>query len=119
MMGAADLHVVSLVPGLWGCAAPSKTYGIMAAGRPFVAAVDAGSEPDRIVEEYDCGICVAAGDPDALAEAVIRLKGTDLKPLGVRSRDAFERVYTRSVATHQVDRVLRDLVLNERSPRST
>ena len=55
LMHAADLHVVTLVPGLWGCAAPSKTYGIMAAGRPFVAVVDEGSEPARIVSDFDCG----------------------------------------------------------------
>ena len=49
LMAAADVHVVSLVPGLWGCATPSKTYGVMAAGRPFIAAVDPGlgTGPDR------------------------------------------------------------------------
>src|SRR3954469_7266880 len=65
LMSAADMHVVSLVPGLWGCATPSKVYGIMAAGRPYVAAVDAGSEPDRIASELGCGVRTEAGDPAA------------------------------------------------------
>jgi glycosyltransferase involved in cell wall biosynthesis len=117
LMRAADVHVVSLVPGLWGCAAPSKTYGIMAAGRPFVAAVDAGSEPDRIVAEHDCGIRVAAGDAEDLAEAVITLKAADLEPLAKRSREAFERVYTRTVATQQVERLLREVALASQRQR--
>ena len=110
LMGAADLHLVSLIPGLWGCAAPSKTYGILSAGRPFVAAVDAGSEPDRIVSEFGCGIRVEPGDYAGLAEAILQLKGTNLSALSLRSRAAFEGAYTRSVATRRIERVLRDVV---------
>jgi colanic acid biosynthesis glycosyl transferase WcaI len=117
LMRAADVHVVSLVPGLWGCAVPSKIYGIMAAGRPFVAAVDTGSEPDRIVAEHGCGIRVTAGDSEGLAEAVISLKGANLEPLAKRSREAFERVYTRTVATQQVERLLRELAVASRRQR--
>ena len=48
-LGMADLHVVSLLPDLAGCIVPSKVYGIMAAGRPFLAATRAvgGTSPDR------------------------------------------------------------------------
>lgn len=99
LMQAADLHVVTLVPGLWGCAAPSKTYGIMAAGRPFVAVVDEGSEPARIVRDHDCGAHVAAGDGHGLAAAIRRLRNTDLDAAGRRALDAFRNHYTRERAT--------------------
>lgn len=99
LMQAADLHVVTLVPGLWGCATPSKTYGIMAAGRPFVAVVDAGSEPARIVGEYDCGEHVRAGDGRGLAAAIRRLRGSDLEQAGQRALAAFREHYTRERAT--------------------
>lgn len=110
LMSAADLHVVSLAPGLWGCAAPSKTYGIMAAGRPFVAAVDAGSEPDRIAREHDCGRRVPAGDGKALAEAVRDLRRGPLDELGTRGRAVFERSYRRPIATGKIERVLEEVV---------
>jgi colanic acid biosynthesis glycosyl transferase WcaI len=101
LMEAADVHVVSLVPGLWGCATPSKTYAIMAAARPFIAVVDAGSEPARIVEEFDCGAFVPAGDGAGLAAAVLclRLRGTALDQAGERARQGFLARYTRERGT--------------------
>jgi glycosyltransferase involved in cell wall biosynthesis len=86
LMQAADVHIVTLVPGLWGCAAPSKTYGIMAAGRPFIAVVDEGSEPARIASDHDCGSHVPAGDG----------RGDQA---GGRALDAFREHYTREHAT--------------------
>lgn len=94
LMAVADAHVVSLVPGLWGCAAPSKTYAVMAAGRPFVAAVDADSEPARIVEEWACGYVVAPGDDRALAAALVALKESGDESLGVRARHGFEAQFS-------------------------
>jgi len=99
LMAAADLHVVSLVPGLWGCAAPSKTYDIMALGKPFVAAVDAGSEPARIVGELDCGAWVPADDAVALADAILELKSRPLDGVGARARAGYEARYERSLST--------------------
>lgn len=109
LMAAADLHVISLVPGLWGCATPSKTYGIMAAGRPFVAAVDRGSEPARLAEELGCGHWVPAGDAQALAEAVRQLRSAPLDTMGQRGRAAFEQRFTRSLITAQTAKVLEEL----------
>jgi glycosyltransferase involved in cell wall biosynthesis len=99
LMRAADVHVVSLIPGLWGCATPSKTYGIMAAGRPFIAAVDAGSEPARIVREFDCGVHVPAGDGKGLSEAIRQLRASALEPAGARALAAFREYYTRDRVT--------------------
>lgn len=94
LMAAADVHVVSLIPGLWGCAAPSKTYAVMAAARPFVAAVDPGSEPARIIEEWGCGAVVAPGDDRALAAALRTLRSAPRSDLGARARQAFEAQFS-------------------------
>jgi glycosyltransferase involved in cell wall biosynthesis len=110
LMQAADVHVVSLVPGLWGCAAPSKTYGIMAAGRPFIAVVDEGSEPARIVADYDCGEFVPAGDGRGLAAAIRRMQGCDLEARGLRALAAFREHYTRERATEATRTHLQEIV---------
>jgi glycosyltransferase involved in cell wall biosynthesis len=110
LMQAADLHVVTLVPGLWGCAAPSKTYGIMAAGRPFIAVVDKGSEPARVVSDFECGEHVQAGDGLALAEAITRMHGSDLEESGQRALDAFREHYTRERATEATRAHLENVV---------
>ncbi len=70
---AADAFLVSLKPGLEGYIVPSKLYGILAAGRPFVAAVDPSCEVAAIAEERACGLVAPPGDPDALAGAIAAL----------------------------------------------
>lgn len=92
---AADLHVISLVPGLWGCAVPSKVYGIMASGRPMVAAVDEGSEVAVIVEEHGCGVRCDPGDPKALAEAVVEARASSEPATRGRHCGAFSRLYSK------------------------
>ena len=110
LMSAADIHVVSLVPGLWGCATPSKVYGIMAAGRPYVAAVDAGSEPDRIASELGCGVRTEAGDSAALAQAILAMRSAPVEEMGRRARKGFEERFRRSVATTATRELLEDVV---------
>ena len=116
LMAAADIHVVSLVPGLWGCAAPSKTYAVMAAGRPFVAAVDPGSEPARIVAEWQCGEVVAAGDDGALAATLSRLRSTPRAEMGERARRGFEAQYSAASCLPRLRAVIESA--SQAAPRS-
>jgi glycosyltransferase involved in cell wall biosynthesis len=71
----ADVFIVSLKRGLAGFIVPSKVYGVLTAGRPFVAAIEADSEPAQIAREHDCGIVVEPGDRAALEYAIRRLHG--------------------------------------------
>jgi len=70
---AADAFLVSLKPGLEGYIVPSKLYGILASGRPFVAAVDPSCEAALIAREHECGRVAVPGDVDALAGAIAAL----------------------------------------------
>ena len=114
LMAAADLHVISLVPGLWGCAAPSKTYGIMAAGRPFIAAVDPGAEPDLVQREFRCGASVAPGDDAELARAILRLRTEPLGELGHRAYSGFTQRFRKETVLSTIRRVLEEVVADRR-----
>jgi colanic acid biosynthesis glycosyl transferase WcaI len=70
VLGAADVHLVTLKRRMSTTSVPSKAYGIMASGRPMVAAVDAGSEISRLVETAQAGVCVPPEAPDELARAI-------------------------------------------------
>ncbi len=87
---AADCFIISLKPGLAGYIMPSKLYGILAAGRPYVAAVDDECDVARLTHEHQCGLVAKPGDPADLAEK-IRLLYNDrslLQRLGTNARDA-------------------------------
>jgi glycosyltransferase involved in cell wall biosynthesis len=98
-LAAADVHLVSLKRGLEGFIVPSKVYGIMAAGKPFIAAVATDSEPALIVETHGCGVRIEPDDPAALADCILHMRQSSLGEMGQRGREAFERHYDRPLAT--------------------
>jgi glycosyltransferase involved in cell wall biosynthesis len=100
----ADAFLVSLKCGLSGFIVPSKLYGILAAGRPFIAAVEADSEAADIACEYDCGIVVPPGSVEGIEAAIRELHAdrTRARAMGSRARKAgllFDR--RRAVASYE------------------
>ena len=73
VLAAADIHLVTLKRGLARSSVPSKTYSILAAGRPLLASVDEGSEVAGVVERAGAGIAVPPEDPEAFTKALRRL----------------------------------------------
>jgi glycosyltransferase involved in cell wall biosynthesis len=117
-LGAADVHLVSLRRGLAGFIVPSKVYGIMAAGKPFIAAVESLSEPARIVERHRCGVRIEPDDPAALAAAILRMREAPLDDMGLRARAAFEQFYDRPIATSAYRRLLEESATDHRRNRA-
>ncbi len=64
------MFVVSLQRGLAGYIVPSKLYGILAAGRPYVAAVEETCEVASLTTTRQCGLVAEPGDAAALAERI-------------------------------------------------
>jgi glycosyltransferase involved in cell wall biosynthesis len=108
-LSAADIHVVGLAPGLAGYVVPSRLYGILAVGRPVIAAADPESETAQVVAEVGCGIVVPPGRPELLARAIRDAHDGkyDLDAMGARGREWVEREADRSVAVRRY----RDLIL--------
>lgn len=73
VLASADLHVVPLRTGLGSVSVPSKTYSILAAARPVVAAIDAGTEVTRILAESGAGVSVPPDDPEAFTAAIAQM----------------------------------------------
>ncbi len=70
VLATADLHVVPLRRGLGSVSVPSKTYSILAAGRPILAAIDPGTEIPRILGVSGAGMWVEPDDPAAFVTAL-------------------------------------------------
>ena len=73
LLATGDLHVVPLKTGLGNVSVPSKTYSILAAGRPIVAAIDAGTEVPRILAASNAGLAVPPDNADAFVSALATL----------------------------------------------
>ena len=87
---AADVFVVSLREGLAGYIVPSKIYGILAAGRPYIAAVEESSEVAAITRAHGCGIFARPGEAPDLAAKILELYSDRARAesLGERARTA-------------------------------
>jgi lipopolysaccharide/colanic/teichoic acid biosynthesis glycosyltransferase/glycosyltransferase involved in cell wall biosynthesis len=116
--GAADVFVVSLKPGLAGYVVPSKLYGILAAGRPYVAAVEEACEVTAVTRRHDCGLLAEPTAPRDLADKILRLYHD--RPLARRlglngRRAALEFDRRRQVAAYHA--LLHDVTVTARERR--
>ena len=122
---AADVFVVSLQRGLSGYIVPSKLYGILASGRPFVAAVEESCEVALLATRHECGLLAEPGDAQQLADCLRRFYhdhgltrryGANARSVGLtfdrhtqvaRYFDVFQRVAKRSMSASVVEFVVR------------
>jgi colanic acid biosynthesis glycosyl transferase WcaI len=110
-LSTADVHVVGLVRGLAGYVVPSRVYGILAAGRPVIAATDPESETAQLVTEIGAGVVVPPGNPFALAAAIRAAHDGeyDLAEMGRRARAYAESEADRAIAIERYEAVLSEL----------
>jgi colanic acid biosynthesis glycosyl transferase WcaI len=113
-LSAADVHVVGLAKGLSGYVVPSRLYGILAAGRPVIAAAEGDSETATVVERVDCGVVVPPGRPELLAREIRRAHDGlyDLELMGARGRAFVSSEADRLVAVERYRRLLRELAVD-------
>jgi glycosyltransferase involved in cell wall biosynthesis len=99
---AGHASLVTLAEGLAGLSVPSKTYAILAAGRPVLFVGDCRSEVARLVRENGCGEVVASGDGERLASVIEDLAADQekIEQMGLRSRALFETSFDRPRAVN-------------------
>lgn len=108
-LNACDIGLISLVQNMWGTAMPSRTYNILAAGKPILALTDNGSELSRVIDEENVGWHVPPGDPDLLFDTILDIyarKG-ELAEMGNRARGAALNKYSLKDAVDKYRAALR------------
>ena len=73
LLATGDVHVVPLKTGLGRVSVPSKTYSILAAGRPVVAAIDPGTAVPSMLDDSGGGVAVPPDDAPAFVAALREL----------------------------------------------
>lgn len=109
---ACDVALIPLRPGITENSVPCKTYSIMAAGRPYIAGVDAGSTVSKLTESVGCGVCVPPENGEALADAVSRLQADAAarQTMGLAGRNYVELHFAREAVTAHYRAALEKLV---------
>jgi colanic acid biosynthesis glycosyl transferase WcaI len=116
-LSAADVHVVGLARGLSGYVVPSRLYGVLAVGRPVLAAAEEDSETARVIESVGCGVVVPPGRPELLARAIRRAHGGELplEEMGRLGREWVAEKADREVAVARYRTMLRGVTGGSRA----
>jgi glycosyltransferase involved in cell wall biosynthesis len=111
-ISAANVHVVGLADGLAGYIVPSRMWGVLAAGRPVIAAAEDDSETAATVRQTGCGIVVPPGRPLQLAQAIRACHDGvyDLEDMGRRAREYAAAETDRSIAVGRYRVVLQEIL---------
>lgn len=110
LLSASDVSVVPLIPGMFGLGVPSRTYNVLAAGRPLLAVSHPDSEIARLIREERVGWIVPDVSNAEQLAAVVRdaanLPKSELSVLQARARDVAVRHYARRQLIRKIERVL-------------
>jgi colanic acid biosynthesis glycosyl transferase WcaI len=104
-LNACDVAILSLVTGMQGLAVPSRTYNLLAAGKPMIALISESSEVARVIREERVGWVVEPGAVEKAAQAILDAKENTiaLAEMGVRARRAAETKYDRTRILRKYD----------------
>lgn len=107
-LGSGDIGLVTLLPACTGSVVPSKTYALMAAARPILFIGSSTAMPARIIERFDCGWQIDAGDVDGLIVLLERLANHPavVSEAGQRARQAFLQHYDFPTSASRLTRAL-------------
>jgi len=109
-LSLAQGHVglVTQLPETCGSIVPSKTYGIMAAGRPILYIGPQEATPACIIDRHACGWRVDCGDVSGLVGLLERLIADRrlLENAGSNARKAFELNYDLPIGAGRIIEIL-------------
>ena len=105
-----DVDLVISKKGTGGNSVPSKTWSIMAAGRPILASFDADSELVRLITKTQSGLYVDADDVNGFVETVIKLHANEHERIimGNNGRNYVKNNISKEICTQKYIETLRE-----------
>ena len=112
VLGAGDLHVVTVKRGLEGLVVPSKLYTILMSGRPILAITPEGSDVSRLVRESQCGLVADPDDAGSIAKSVLLARDNpeEVKKMASRAR-ALGQQFNRNVLAKDFVRAIEEVAV--------
>lgn len=96
VLAASDVCLATLRQEVRTPVVPSKILSIMAAGRPVLASLPLDGDAPRLIAAAQCGISIAPGDPQAMAQATLQFyrDREQGEAMGVRGREFVVRHFS-------------------------
>jgi len=88
ILNSTDLAIVTLSKGMYGLGVPSKTYNILAAGKPILFIGDLDSEIALLIKEEEIGFCFSPEDDEGTINFLNSLTVDFLPELEAKGRKA-------------------------------
>jgi glycosyltransferase involved in cell wall biosynthesis len=83
-LNACHIGVVTLISGMKGLGVPSKTYNLMAAGKPIFYIGDDNSEIDYYVTNYECGWSFSWEESEMIVFALSNMTLKDISDIQLK-----------------------------------
>jgi len=114
MLSAADVLVLTQQAGITDICLPCKLLTNMASATPIVASVNERSETARAIRDAEAGVVVPPENPQALVEAILRLRGSaELREqLGSNGRAFVAKHFEKSKVLSRFEELLESLAEN-------
>lgn len=109
VLNDSDLSLVTLVKGMYGLGVPSKTYNILAAGKPILYIGEKGTEIWQTVAENHIGYCFEPDDKRGITDFITSINPSfrqNLQKMGRKARDVAEQKYSKEVILSRFVKVL-------------
>lgn len=100
VLNSTDLALVTLASGMYGLGVPSKTYNILAAGKPILFIGDLKSEISLMISEEQIGYCFDSNDNQGIIRFLDNISLADLpafQKMGLKARKIVEEKYSEEV----------------------
>ena len=107
-LAACHIGLVTQKPATLGSVVPSKTYGLMAAGRPILYIGPRDATPATIIARYHCGWQIDPGDTATLIALLDHLAASPnlIRDAGAKARDAFLQHYDLPIGVARICSIL-------------
>lgn len=112
-LSSPDIHLITSKEGLAGIVVPSKIFGILACGKPFIAWVDEDSEISYIAKKFNCGIVVQPGNVEEMVKCLewATNNQNELKRMGENGRKAAVEFFDRKISTDKFNKLIEEICL--------
>jgi len=109
VLSECDIGLVSLSPGMYGLGVPSKSYNLMAAGKPILFIGPAHTEIYEMIKENDIGWAFDIHEEEEIVRFLESIRISDrgsIAEKGMRARKLAESTYSKESILNQYHEII-------------